>query len=98
MTQHRVNDERWNREMRLGWAVFSKRYYLLVRFGEERRDAARLAKEGQVQLPTTAVAFGTAGLATLALVFTIGGFLFVGSATGLFGDTTPRAMIASFFE
>lgn len=54
-----------------GFTLFSRRYFLRLAMGEERRSDQRLDAEGQKQVPVLPVASGLAG----TLIFSLFGVL-----------------------
>ncbi len=81
--------------------MFSRRYFVRLRVGEERRDPGRLNAEGQVALGTGAVVYGLAGSAAFLMFGVFCFFYLLKSMLGvnIFGDASPlHPLYALFFN
>lgn len=101
MITHQSAEEIRSKEIRLGMNVRQKRYFMVVRIGMERRDPVRLEAEGQVRVPASAVAYGTAST-VFFLLFGISCALYLLKAMAginIFSTASPlHPLYKLFFE
>lgn len=101
MSARQPQEEIRSKEVRLGMNVLARRYFMLVRIGEERRDPVRLEVEGQVRVPARAVAYGMASTVFFLLFGIICSLYLLKAMAGInfLSQVSPlHPLYALFFE